>query len=86
MWVAVLWLAGHSFGVVDLPLLWVHGAPQNLPANQPVGVGVNLLMDARAGPGPCGVVGLWLFGIVAILVLLPLVLKGLHALDGQLWR
>lgn len=29
--------------------------------------------------------GLWLLGIVAILVLLPLVLEGFHALYGQLW-
>lgn len=29
--------------------------------------------------------GLWFLGIVAVLVLLPLVLEGFHAFDGQFW-
>lgn len=29
--------------------------------------------------------GLWFLGVVAILVLLPLVLEGFHALDGKFW-
>lgn len=28
---------------------------------------------------------LWVLGIVAILILLPLVLESFHALDGQFW-
>lgn len=43
-----------------------------------------LVKQGGAGPG-ASVVGLWILGIVAILVFLPLVLEGFHALDGQFW-
>lgn len=39
--------------------------------------------QGRAWPGS-HVVRLWFFSIVAVLVLLPLILEGLHALNGQL--
>lgn len=69
---------------MDFALVWVE-VTEWLSVGQAVGVREDLLVkQGGAGPGD-NVVGLWFLGIVAILVLLPLVLEGFHALDRQLW-
>lgn len=78
-------LRQDTLNIVDFALLWVEVTKCWLPIRETMGVREDLLMkQGRAGPG-ANVMGLWFLGIVAVLVLFPLVLEGFHALNGQFW-